>query len=64
MTPGTLREALAQLQNEMRDIEKPVEEKVAAGMVLYIAVQHELAEAWDAIQRAVEHLDENYKSMS
>lgn len=64
MSPGKLREDLERLQNEVRGLEVPLDEKVAKGMVAYIPIRHELTEAWDALGRAIESLDESYRSLS
>ena len=57
MTPGVMRDKLSAIQEELRDLEFQAAGQKAAN-VTYIDIGHELAEAWDTLQRASESLDE------
>lgn len=64
MTPGKIRERLEAAKQEIRDIEETLEKPISGGMVGYIVVRHELVEAWEALDRAIEQLDQNYKKLT
>lgn len=63
MTPGKIREQLEAARNTVREIEENLEKPISGGMVGYVIVRHELVEAWEALDRAIEQLDQNYKKL-
>jgi hypothetical protein len=57
MTPGEVRDELADIQQRIRKVETTVEQQRSASAGYY-PVCHELAEGWDALERAIEACDE------
>ena len=57
MTPGVMRDRLSAIQAELKGLELEAAGQKAAN-VMYVDIGHELVEAWDALQRASESLDE------
>ena len=63
MTPSEIRDELVTLQERLRKVEDTVERQksVNAG---YHNVCHELTEGWEALDRAIENLDEMVMEVS
>ena len=57
MIPGEVRDKLASIQEQLREVETTVEEQKSSS-VTYLNIRHELTEGWDALERAIEFLDE------
>jgi len=57
MTPSDVRSKLVVLQSDLRELEDVVFHQKSANVVYY-EVHHEMVEAWDALERAIEKLDD------
>jgi hypothetical protein len=57
MTPSRIRDALALIQAQVRDLEERIEAQNSANPV-YQPLCHELTESWDALERAAALADE------
>lgn len=64
VTPGAIRSRMEQIQAEISSLETDLKGPIDRGVVGLIPVRHELAEGSDALHRAVDILDTNYKSLS
>ena len=64
MTPGKIRDVLARIKSEVRDVEFEMGEKIKLGVVAYVQARQELTEAWEALDRALEEIDQNYRRMT
>lgn len=64
VTPGAIRSRMEVIQAEISSLEADINGPISKGVVGLIEVRHELTEASDALHRAVDTLDDNYKSMS
>ncbi len=57
MTPGEVREQLVTIQTDLRKLETVIEVQKSAN-VGYCLIGHEMTEAWEAVDRAIEECDE------
>ena len=57
MTPGEVREELTIIQERIQSLERIVEKQKSANPSYY-PICHEVTEAWDALERAIELTDE------
>ncbi len=59
VTPGDVRERLGSIRALSRELEEDLEKPISrANIITLIPVRHELVEASDALDRAIEMLDE------
>ena len=64
LSPGVIRSRMETIQAEISSLEADLNGPISKGIVGLIEVRHELVEDSDCLHRAVETLDNNYKSMS
>jgi hypothetical protein len=64
ITPGAIRSRVEKIQAEISSLESDLKGPIDRGIVGLIPVRHELTEGSDALHRAVDILDENYKTLS
>lgn len=64
VTPGTIRSRMETIQADISSLESDINGPISKGVVGLIEIRQELVEASDALHRAVESLDANYKSLS
>ncbi len=57
MTPGEVRDQLVAIQADLRKLEGTIERQKSAN-VGYCPISHEMTEAWEAIDRAIDECDE------
>lgn len=57
MTPGEVRDELVAIQASLRKLEGTIEKQKSASAAYY-PICHDLTEAWDAIELAIETCDE------
>ena len=57
MTPSEVRNELVAIQEKLRELENTIHRQKSANVV-YHEVNHEMTEAWDALENAIEFLDE------
>jgi len=62
--PGKLRDLLVEIRERMMNLETDLNGPIAEGAVALIPIRHELVEASEAVDRAVEHLDGSYRDFS
>ncbi len=62
-SPGQIRNAIEMLQAGISELEKNLAAPISKGVTALVEVNFELAEASDALHRACDKLDENYKSL-
>jgi DNA repair ATPase RecN len=63
MSLGEMRDVLSGVQNRIRQVEEQVEQCKSTD-ARYHSVGHELTEAWEALERAIEELDEIFMEVS
>lgn len=63
MTPGEVRDELVTIQERLRKLEDVVECQKSAN-VGYHEVCHEMTEGWEAMERAIDNLDEMLVSLA
>lgn len=63
MNPGKLRDQLSALQQEILQVERTLDTMVSRGVSQLVEVRQEITESCEALERAVEKLDENYKHL-
>ena len=63
-TPGGVRSEMEKIQAQVSALEADLSAMVTKGAVGYVESRHELVEASDALNRAVEILDNNYSKIS
>ena len=64
VTPGAIRSRLELIQAEISSLDADLAGPISKGVIGLTEVRHEIVEGSDALHRAVEILDNNYKSMS
>lgn len=57
MTPGEIRDGLATIQAHINELENAAQKQTSAH-VLYHEVKHELAEASEAVERAIDSVNQ------
>ena len=64
MNPNDLRNSLCKVREDLGRLEAELNVLVGRGVTAAIEVSHEMVEANDALDRAVEILDQNYKGVN
>lgn len=64
INPGTIRSRLEMIKAEMASLEADLRGPISKGVSGLREISFEIAEASDDVERAMEILDENYRSLS
>ena len=63
MTPGEVRSQLENLRAGAQEVEEVLTALIGQQIINVVEVRHEVTEAWEALERAIEILDTNYEEL-